>query len=73
MRRSDDLYGGRHFRRESRRESWPGFSRDIDKTLPSIPEDNGRASDLLARSQTKPKNKVIKNMKAEKVIQPQDK
>ena len=56
MRRSDDRYGRRHFRQHSR----PRFSGDIDETLPSILEDNGRASDLLARSQTKPKNKVIK-------------
>ena len=60
MRRSDDGYGRRHFRRQS----WPRFSRDLNETLPSIPEDNGRTSGLLARSQTKPKNN--ENMRAER-------
>ena len=55
MRRSDGKYECRHFRGQSR----PRFSRDIDETLPSIPEDNGRASDLLVRSQAKLENKLI--------------
>ena len=64
MHRSDDEYGRRHFRRQSR----PCFSRDIDETLPSIPEDNGCTSDLLARSQIKPKNKVIKTWERKKLF-----
>ena len=56
MHRSDDEYGLHHFRWQS----LPGFLQDIDETLPSILEENERACDLLARSQTKPKNKVIK-------------
>ena len=56
MRRSDDEFGRRHFRQ--------GFSRGIDKTLPSIPEESGdaidAASDILERVKQKPSNKVIK-------------
>ena len=56
MRRSDDEFGRRHFRQ--------GFSRGIDKTLPSISEESGdaidAASDILERVKQKPSNKVIK-------------
>ena len=56
MRRSDNELGRRHFR--------PGFSRGIDETLPSIPEESGdaidAASNLLAGVKQKPSNKVIK-------------
>ena len=38
-------------------QSGPDVSRDIDETLPSIPEENGRADHLPARGQTKKKKK----------------
>ena len=63
MRRSVDEFGRRHFKK-GRRHFRPGFSRGIDETLPSIPEESGdaidAASDILEGVKQKPSNKVIK-------------
>ena len=56
MRRFDDELGHHHFR--------PGFSRGINKTLPSILEKSGdaidAASDILEGVKQKLSNKVVK-------------
>ena len=57
MRRSDDEFGRRHFRKDA-------AILGIDETLPSIPEESGdaidAASDILEGVKQKPANKVIK-------------